>query len=729
MSSRALRKAQREREEQDRLEKLTQEAAELEEEEDDDDAPAPAARSAFAMLQEDDDDDDGGAALDEDDDQHEDAASSIPPSSATTAGSKSKNNKKKKKKKAKASAEEGLPGVDDDMDEIDQALKQLSANGQADQTGTTNAGVDHKLDETSRLLAIDTNHLHAQNEMRRLFGRAALEQRDDDEEDPAPQNVGGNRRQQRRVQQVGLAQALRGQGGAGGRAGGLSAMALRRNIFIQGKEDWPIATGGGLAMEVEEKRADGTVLYRFVHNSFYQDVQSQFEMCVESMDPNRLVMLLRHNPYHISTLLQVSEIAKQDRDHATSGDLLERALFSMGRAAHSTFAKNLAEGKARLDFRRPENREFWLASWRYMQNLSMRGTWRTVYEWAKLLYALAPEEDPYALWLVLDQYALRSRQDLDFLNLSKNASLKEVHQNMPNIALSQGLADYRAGNKSKGQQALFTAIAKHPWVIARLMQELSLDPPPNIWGKEPRTEKEKLYTELYATRAKDLWNTPENCALLTETASALPPELAPVDPDTSPISTPEARHVLLSDSPPLIALLPRSFTARMTFASDPLPPSDAYPPPTTATTNSRRPTVPGAGPQPNGRLGTPAQNLRELQGLYSFFSSLFPWFNPAGDSAEDGDRGAATGLEDNPPQPPDEETVAQRIRESGVSEEVVVERTQRMMVLQAALLGEEREGEIARARAEGEEGDGGNGGVGERAERRQAWVQEGEDEE
>ncbi|KAI7063025.1 hypothetical protein KC327_g13089, partial [Hortaea werneckii] len=191
----------------------------------------------------------------------------------------------------------------------------------------------------------------------------------------------------------------------------------------------------------------------------------------------------------------------------------------------------------------------------------------------------------------------------------------------------------------------------------------------------------------------------------------------------------EARHVLLSDSPPLIALLPRSFTARMTSASDPLPPSDAYPPPTTATTNSRRPTVPGAGPQPNGRLGTPAQNLRELQGLYSFFSSLFPWFNPAGDSAEDGDRGAATGLEDNPPQPPDEETVAQRIRESGVSEEVVVERTQRMMVLQAALLGEEREGEIARARAEGEEGDGGNGGVGERAERRQAWVQEGEDEE
>ena len=193
---------------------------------------------------------------------------------------------------------------------------------------------------------------------------------------------------------MGLAQALRGQA-AGGRAGALSQMALKRNIFVQGKEDWPNATSGGLGMEIEEKRADGTILYRFVHNRAYQEVQSQFELAVESMDPNRLVVMLQQNPYHISTLLQVSEIAKQDRENAMAGDLLERALFSFGRAVHSTFAKTLAEGKARLDFRRPENREFWLAGWRYMQNLTMRATWRTVYEWENLLLSLIPENDPY----------------------------------------------------------------------------------------------------------------------------------------------------------------------------------------------------------------------------------------------------------------------------------------------------------------------------------------------
>ena len=128
-------------------------------------------------------------------------------------------------------------------------------------------------------------------------------------------------------------------------------------------------------------------------------------------------MCIRDSPYHISTLLQVSEIAKQERDHTTAGDLLERALFSFGRAVHSSFASNLAQGKVRLDFRRPENREFWLAVNRYVVNLSMRATWRTVFEWAKLLLSLDPAGDPYRICLVIDQYALRARQPQQFLDL------------------------------------------------------------------------------------------------------------------------------------------------------------------------------------------------------------------------------------------------------------------------------------------------------------------------
>ncbi|KAK4930373.1 hypothetical protein LTR49_003114 [Elasticomyces elasticus] len=651
MSSRALRKAQREREEQDQLQKLQQEAEDLEQEHEEQDVPVVSAKaSAFAMLEaeEGEENDDGNTQSENDDTEAHTSVAIAAPAKPSA--------KKKKKKKAKAKAEP----PPDDLDEIDKALKQLSTTDTSSHIpGTTAAGVNETVNETNRLLAIDTSHLHAQNEMRRLFGRAALEQQNDDDDVPpaAAANQGGNRRQQRRGQQGGgLAQALRGQGGAGGRSAGLAAMALRRNIFIQGKEEWPVATGGGLGMEIEEKRSDGTVLYKFVHNKMYQDVQGQFEMCVESMDPQRLV----------------SEIAKQERDFTTSGDLLERALFSFGRAVHSTFSKNLAAGTARVDFRRPENREFWLASWRYMLNLSMRGTWRTVYEWAKLLLSLSPEEDPYALWLVLDQYALRSRQDLDFLNLSRNPAMRAIHGDSPNVQLSQGLAEFKAGNKGKGRQALFTAVGRFPWVVARLMHELGVDAPPGVWGKEARSEREKLYSELYATRAKDVWNTPENTALLVEIAAAVPADVEGADIDDGQISDAEARHVLLSETPALIALLPRKFTARVGSASDPLAPEDSI----SSYATMRERFNDGAGPrQPNG-LGDAAESLRELQGLHGWFTNLFPWFRPTDGGGADGE-GAR----------PSEDEIEARIREAGVDEHTIVERTQRMMMLQQRLMG------------------------------------------
>lgn len=671
MSSRALRKAQREKEEQDRLKQLEKDAQDLEEEEEDDEpVVAPPRKSAFAMLQ--DNEDAEANEPEEDTDEAEAATTEATPAVAESKAPSKK--KKKKKKKAKGAAQTPEESeADKQLDEIDAALKELSTKGHAAHSGTTTAGVDPGVNEASRLLAIDTNHLHAQNEMRRLFGRAALESQEEDQ--PEQQAVGGNRRQQRRVQQVGLAQALRGQRPEG-RSGGLAAMALRRNIFISGKEEWPVATGGGLGMEVEEKRADGTVLYRFVHNTAYQDVQSQFETCVASMDPNRLVALLRLNPYHISTLLQVSEIAKQERDHATSGDLLERALFSFGRAVHSTFAKNLAEGKARLDFRRAENREFWLASWRYMQNLTMRATWRTVYEWARLLLSLSPEDDPYALWLVLDQYALRSRQDLDYLNISRNASFKSVHHDMPNVQLSQGLAEHRAGNQGKGKQALFTAIGRFPWVVARLMHELGLDAPPAVWGKEPRSQREKFYAEMYTINAKDLWNTPEASNLLVEVASAVPPDTPAAPVDANEITRNEARHALLSDNTTLIALVPRKYTSELESASDPLPPDDAF-----MSYLSRRS---GRSPGGGGLMGLNQidESVREIESLSRFFAELFPWFRrPPHLQAEDQEEtdGAADELA---VAPADHEHLMRQVDAAGVPRGVFQDRAHRLLQLQ-----------------------------------------------
>ena len=618
MSSRALRRAQREKEEQEQARKQQEEDQDGDEgEEVENIGFTQNAKTAFAMLADEADEANEAEESDEPEDEMHEASKENVAEPEMTVAPKAPNKRKKRKKKPKAGSVQDIDQTsskDGFFDEIDKALKELSLNRSSSGSGKTVEGADPETEEANRLLAVDTNHLRAQNEMRRLFGRAAVEQQDEDQLRAGA--TGGNRRQQRRVQQVGLAQALR-TNRHDGRSGGLTAMALRRNIFIQGKEEWPVATGLGLGMDIEEKRKDGTILYRFVHGSVYQDVQSQFESCVASMDPNRLIVLLQHNPYHISTLLQVSEIAKQESDHATSGDLLERALFSFGRAVHSTFTKNLSEGKARLDFRRAENREFWLASWRYMLNLTMRATWRTIYEWTKLLLSLSPEDDPYALWMVLDQYALRSRQDLDYLNISRHPKFKRVHQNMPNVQLSQGLAEFRAGNQNKGKQAIFTAVGKFPWVIARLLQALNLDSPPAVWGKEPRSDREKLYTEFYATQAKDVWNTPEITSLLIEISSAIPPEMLSAFPDVSYITQSEARHVLLSNNPSLIALIPRHFTTQLTSSSDPIPPDDAFMP----YLQRRQANIDRTR---GSQITDTEEHFQEFLGILRFLRTLFP---------------------------------------------------------------------------------------------------------
>ncbi|KAF9637114.1 Basic helix-loop-helix Nulp1-type [Lasiodiplodia theobromae] len=699
MSARALRKLQRELEEKKQLELLAAENDEDDESEEEQPAARPAKASMFAMLGGDDDGDD-------DDDEKEEPreTSEAPEESEEEApkpkASTAKRNKKKKKKAKAAKQAIDTPtkeqSASSGLDEIDLALQSLKVSKSGDPgKSAEETAADAAAQELYKLLAVDTQGLHAQNEMRKLFGRAALENRADDE--PA-----GRGRRGRGAQQLGLAQAVAARNMPGGQ--GLASLGLRRNIFIQGKEEWPRATSGGLGMEIVEKRADGTVEYRFIHSTAYQDVQRQFESCVASMDPNRLVQLLQFNPYHISTLLQVSEIAKQERDHATSGDLLERALFSFGRSIHSTFSNNLSQGKARLDFRRPENREFWLAAWRYIANLGMRATWRTVYEWAKLLLSLDPENDPYCVRLVIDQFAVRGRQQQDFISLAQNDFFKKRWADLPNIQMTLGLVQVQANERSKGQQKLYTAIGKYPWVAARLFQELEVnDIPPGVWGKQPRTPHEHLMTELYVIRAKDIWNTPEAKNLLVEVASAVQAS-GTADPADDAITRDIARHTILTDNPALIGAVPRSLSSQVKSTSDPLPPNDnvaSYDPTPSRTSRQRE-------------SQTVEEMREEYSNLRAFFQSLMPWFQ-----AREGDQGEQRGteqLDEAPPLDPEvrDEEVVRRMVEQGIPFQEFWERTQRYEQLQnqMEMMGELEElpetGESRAALTEGAEGGGGN---------------------
>ncbi|KAJ5130735.1 uncharacterized protein N7515_006774 [Penicillium bovifimosum] len=575
MSSRAIRKLQKLREQEQ------QQDSEHQNESSEDEAPRPAKPkfNAFDLLNTGDEDED---RVDEEEEEEEEETSHVDhqirsrESEPTSTKPKKGNKKKKKKKAAKASGPadaQPMKSNDVELDEIDIALKELSTSGHPSNgagLSTTehnrNASFPHT---TNELLGVEPKFLNATNEMRRLFGNVVLENFDQ-----AADNGAGRRRDRNR-QMIDLAQALSGKYSPASRGQSLAGATQRRNVLMQGKDEWPRAPSGGLGMETVEKLPSGETLYRLVHNTAYQDVQRQFDLCVESMDPQRMIGHLQYNPYHISTLLQVSEIAKHQGDHAVAADLMERALFNVGRSAHSSFATRLGEGLARFDFIHAANRELWLVGWRYITNLTMKGTWRTAYEWAKLLLSL-DDNDPYCMKLLVDHLALRGREYTHFVQLCTQTRFSRDWANLPNIQCSLVMAYLRLNRPQESRRQLQLAMSRYPWVFSRLAQELDIQHvSKSIWGKMPPTVSHQLLTELYIDRAKDLWNTPEAISLIMEVADSLSGEESTASPE---ITLDVARHVVLSDIKAAITCLPPQFVTGRLSSSDPLPPyeSEAY---------------------------------------------------------------------------------------------------------------------------------------------------------
>lgn len=112
-------------------------------------------------------------------------------------------------------------------------------------------------------------------------------------------------------------------------------------------------------------------------------------------------------PYHIDSLIQMSQISLHNGDHQMAFELIERALYAFERGFHPLF--HLTSGTVRLEYARFENRAFHLAVFQYIQNLGRRGCWRTAFELTKLLLSL-DSADPLSALLTLDFYALKCRE-------------------------------------------------------------------------------------------------------------------------------------------------------------------------------------------------------------------------------------------------------------------------------------------------------------------------------
>jgi hypothetical protein len=216
----------------------------------------------------------------------------------------------------------------------------------------------------------------------------------------------------------------------------------------------------------------------------------------------------------------------------------------------------------------------------------MKGTYRTALEWAKLLLSLDPEDDPYCMRFVIHHLALRAQEFTWLLDLFESQILsmwEKLDENgdpLPHPATlhfmpSLALAALQLHSGAKSRKILSESMQKVPWLFVRLFKELNLDAPPSIWGIEPRTDAETLFTEMYVLQTKDLWNAPEAVSLLMEVAHTIPKinieEIPRVNRSEMTLNV--VRFVYLENIPALMALAPSELLHRSNNSdSDPIPP-------------------------------------------------------------------------------------------------------------------------------------------------------------
>ncbi|KAJ6657158.1 hypothetical protein lerEdw1_002747 [Lerista edwardsae] len=546
------------------------------------DDPAPQEEEGYSRLQEEghagnEEGEPGAVELDRQKDGEETEELDQPISN-------SKPRKKKKKRKSKKSAvdEATCPRDGGDTEDIESILVRIENSNEPSCPSQSRAVSDSR-----PLLYIEHRNLNPETELKRYFGARAV--------------LGDQRPRQRQRQYV------------------------RSTWLTVPKNSWPRQGKTGISMKLLESKR-GLQHFAFEHHREYQQAQFKFWDAVESLDPNNLVLLLQMIPHHVDSLLQLSDICRMQEDQEMAGDLIERALYTLECAFHPMFS--LTSGACRLDYRRSENRAFYLALFKHMGFLERRGCPRTALEFCKLILSLDPENDPLCMLLTIDVLSLRARE---YAFLTRLAQEWESHRNLsqlPNFAFSVPLAYFFLSQQEDLPEAelgqaheraaslIRQSLIMFPSVLMPLLDRCSVQPDSTVASHPffgPSAQLSKPHPEcssvpapavdslplsavpppalnqlvsLYVGRTHSLWKDPAVMAWLEAHVHAV---LRMVDAHDPALQEAEEkrkvryqnaprnvhRHVILSEIKEATAALPPEVTSQPIMGFDPLPPLDS----------------------------------------------------------------------------------------------------------------------------------------------------------
>eukprot|EP01119_Soliformovum_irregulare_P017026 TRINITY_DN5014_c0_g2_i1.p1 TRINITY_DN5014_c0_g2~~TRINITY_DN5014_c0_g2_i1.p1 ORF type:complete len:470 (-),score=112.36 TRINITY_DN5014_c0_g2_i1:36-1445(-) len=285
-----------------------------------------------------------------------------------------------------------------------------------------------------------------------------------------------------------------------------------RTMLVKPKEHWP-PISPGISMEAD---LEGNHHFKIVWTPEYQLLQQKFFVCVNSMDPSSFQTLLAVNPYHVDSLLQLSEVCKQTGQFETAMDFLERCVYAFECSWHPMF--NPVSGTCRLDYRIEENKTFFLVLFKYIQMLGREGCSRTAIEYCKLLWAL-DLDDPLSVSFLVDYYAIRSQQYEWLLKLVKSPEVRDKNLKiLPNFAYSTALARFRLEQTSAAQdttadESLQEALMLFPMVLEHFVKKGSLNmmdngkdmSKHNFFAKTHSFSALEHVVKLYVERGSTLW--------------------------------------------------------------------------------------------------------------------------------------------------------------------------------------------------------------------------------
>uniref|UniRef100_T1IJ29 Transcription factor 25 n=1 Tax=Strigamia maritima TaxID=126957 RepID=T1IJ29_STRMM len=610
MSFRALRKLQGES-------KLTADIGlNLSESDEADLSPTGGARrkqrsvNPFELLNREQTPSDSEAKEDDDKENEDDKKSGDEDGEKSQSNDSLKRKKKRRRKKMKPAKDKSSEDNNDVEDEIEASVREVNKL-LGEPAADDSAHRDSYSHRQRNLYSVEHRYLNSDNEMKKIFGSKIIQ---------AEQNK------------------RRGRGRG----------HVRSTWLVQPRQNWPHVGKPGISMSLLESRGD-VHIFTLEHNYHYQQIQFQFLNAVDSFNPDNIVSILNMHPYHVDALLQLSEICKMADDLQMATALIERALYCFECSFHHLF--NIATGNSRLDFRRAENRSFFVAIFKHLVYVGQRGCYRTALEFCKLLLGLDPENDPLCVILMIDFYALRASEYAFLLRMFSDLETERNLSQLPNFAFSVAMATYflaiEAGKPlAEADKLLQNALLMFPGVLMPLLDKCCTQADSKVTKHQffdPQRNQPVALTQLiqlYVGRCYHLWKEVEVMTWLENNVNEVIKTVDAKNPIVEQYEekrqvrykgTPRAiyRHIIMSEIKDATASLPSELTQTPVMSYDPLPPADAI------ITYTRPPRKP--------------QTQDERNTLSIFFRSLFPNFtleesqNQTDDSREAPTDGAGNG--------------------------------------------------------------------------------------